>query len=185
MNVAILSSSSNNIDSYYGSIARSISHYLACNDFDLVYGGCSTSMMGICYDEFSKNNRKIYSFTTEKYTDDIANLPKAMHYIRKTTFDMKKDMFENSDLIVALPGGMGTLSELLAFMEENRSNDKQVPIMIYDENNDYQFLFQQLLYLEQKGFHQHIMDFMIVCHNKEEFEQNLIQIMSKEEGKRK
>lgn len=179
MNVAILSSSSERIDPYYYSITQSIAHYLACNNFDLVYGGCSTSMMGICYQEFSKYNRNIYSFTTEKYTDDISNLPKAKHFIRQTTFDMKKEMFENSDLIIALPGGIGTLSEILSFVEENRSNDKEVPIIIYDENSDYQFLFQQLNYMEQKGFASNITDLIIVCHNVDEFQQSIENIISK------
>ena len=113
MNVAILSSSSNNIDVYYNSVARSISHNLANNNFDLVFGGCSTSMMGICYQEFASKGRNIYSFTTEKYTGDIVNLPLARHYVRETTFDLKKSIFENYDLIIALAGGYGTLSEVL------------------------------------------------------------------------
>lgn len=179
MNVAILSSSSEKIDPYYYSITRSIAHYLASNDFDLVYGGCSTSMMGICYEEFSKYNRTIYSFTTEKYIEDILNLPKANHFIRQTTFDMKKEMFENSDFVVALPSGVGTLSEILSFIEENRSNDKDIPIIIYDENNDYQFLFKQLEYMEQKGFASNITELITITHNKDEFQQSIENIIRK------
>ena len=144
MNVAILSSSSKEIDNYYLSIARSVAGSLADTNFDLVFGGCSTSMMGVCYQEFASKGRNIYSFTTEKYANDIIELPLAKHYIRETTFDLKKSIFENSDLIVALAGGIGTLSEVLAFVEENRSNDKNVPIIIYDENNYYKFLLEEL-----------------------------------------
>ena len=144
MNVAILSSSSKEIDNYYLSIARSVAGSLADTNFDLVFGGCSTSMMGVCYQEFASKGRNIYSFTTEKYANDIIKLPLAKHYIRETTFDLKKSIFENSDLIVALAGGIGTLSEVLAFVEENRSNDKNVPIVIYDENNYYKFLLEEL-----------------------------------------
>lgn len=166
MNVAILSSSSNNIDVYYNSVARSISHNLANNNFDLVFGGCSTSMMGICYQEFASKGRNIYSFTTEKYTGDIVNLPLARHYVRETTFDLKKSIFENSDLIIALAGGVGTLSEVLSFVEENRSNDKNVPIVIYDENHYYDFLFKQLNFMQDEYFlNDDITKWLTIIHN--------------------
>ena len=170
MNVAILSSSSNNIDVYYNSVARSISHNLANNNFDLVFGGCSTSMMGICYQEFASKGRNIYSFTTEKYTGDIVNLPLARHYVRETTFDLKKSIFENSDLIIALAGGVGTLSEVLSFVEENRSNDKNVPIVIYDENHYFKFLFKQLNFMQDEYFlNDDITKWLTIIHNHDEW----------------
>jgi predicted Rossmann-fold nucleotide-binding protein len=160
MNSAILSSSSNDIDCKYLEIARSISSYLASNGFNLVYGGCSSSMMGICYSEFSKQNRTIYSFTTEKYTDDIPNLPLAKHYIRETTFDLKKS--------------------ILAFVEENRSNDKDVPIIIYDEDNYYDYLYKQLKEIKDKKFTSNIDDLVIVIKSIEEFKEKIEKFLCKE-----
>lgn len=183
MNVAILSSSSNNIDVYYNSVARSISHNLANNNFDLVFGGCSTSMMGICYQEFASKGRNIYSFTTEKYTGDIVNLPLARHYVRETTFDLKKSIFENSDLIIALAGGVGTLSEVLSFVEENRSNDKNVPIVIYDENHYYDFLFKQLNFMQDECFlNDDITKWLTIIHNHNEWV-NYMENFINEKGK--
>ena len=103
MNVMILSSSKEEINDYYKSIAKSVAGYLAGCGFDLVYGASSNSMMGICYQEFVNYDRNVYAFTTEKYTDDLCNLQKAKCFVRQTTFDMKKSMFENSNLIVAFP----------------------------------------------------------------------------------
>lgn len=170
MNVLILSSASKNIDPYYVGIARDISKYLAKNDFDLIFGGASCSMMGACYDEFVRHDRNIYAFTTEKYMQDLENLKFAKPFIRETTFDLKKSMFENSDLIVALPGGLGTLSEITSYIEENRSNDKVVPIEIYDENNYYQKFFEMLDDMKTKGFiEETIINNISVSHNKSEF----------------
>lgn len=174
MNVAILSSSSNKIDDYYLSISRSIAGSLAEYKFDLVFGGCSTSMMGICYQEFINKGRSVYSFTTEKYTSDIMNLQKAKHYIRETTFDLKKSIFENSDLIVALAGGIGTLSEILSFIEENRSNSKDVPIVIYDESKYYDFLLEELKLMQRECFlNEDIDKWLTIIHNSNEWNEYL------------
>lgn len=174
MNVLILSSASTNIDPYYVSVARSIAGYLAKNEFNLVFGAASFSMMGACYEEFIRYDREVLAFTTEKYKSDLDNLDGSKKFVRETTFDMKKSMFENSDLIVVLPGGLGTLSEVLSYIEENRSNDKTVPIEIYDEDGYYQKLFEMLEIMKDKKFVSgDITDYVNISHNKNEFEEHI------------
>ena len=181
MKVSISSSSRKEIDDYYCSIARSVSNYLAHNDFDLIYGGCSTSMMGVCYDEFKKNGRKIYVYTTELYTDDLKNLEYDDCEVCKTTFDLKKRMFYDSDVVIALPGGPGTLSEMLAFIEEKRSNEQYDKLLIvYDEDHFYDKVFAVLNEMIEKKFvGKNIYDFFYIAHNKEEFASALDTLFSK------
>ena len=139
-------------------------------------------MMGVCYQEFASKGRNIYSFTTEKYANDIIKLPLAKHYIRETTFDLKKSIFENSDLIVALAGGIGTLSEVLAFVEENRSNDKNVPIIIYDENNYYKFLLEELGLMQNEYFlNEDISKWLTIIHNYDEWNKYLENFVMRKE----
>lgn len=178
MNVLIISSSREEIDDYYKSIAKNISSFLA-NDNDLVFGASSKSMMGICYKEFAKKERKIYAFTTSKYIEDLKNLDKAKKYIRETTFDLKKDMLFNSDLVVALPGGVGTLSEILSYIEEKRSNELDIPIIIYDENNYYKLLNSFIKQMNQEKFISDISDLYVITHNKEEFENEYYKVKGK------
>lgn len=184
MNVLILSSASTNIDPKYISISRSVSNYLATNDFDLVFGGASFSMMGACYEEFAAKKRNIYAFTTEKYINDLENLKEAKKYIRETTFDLKKSMYENSDLIVVLPGGIGTLSELLSYIEENRSNNENIPIEIYDEDNYYTKFLEILIIMHEKHFiDTNIIETISISHNKNEFCEHIENFMYKKERK--
>ena len=177
MNVLIISSSREDIDSYYKCVARDVSKFLAKAGCDLVSGAASSSMMGICYEEFVKNNRNVYSFTTKKYIDDLKKLDKSKHYIRETTFDLKKDMFFNSDFVVCLPGGVGTVSELLTYIEEKRSNDSDKPIIVYDENNFYGKIIELLKELVNEGFaSEDIFDMFKVIKNPNEFKNEYYKI---------
>ena len=173
--VAILSSCSDEIDDYYGSIARSIAHILAGRGYNLVFGGSSTGKMSwAIYDEFSKQGKEIYLFTTEKYADDRVNLPKAKSIPCETTFDMKKGMFENADLVVALAGGLGSLSELSSYIEENRSNDKNVPIEIYDEDEHYLPLIECIkILVDKKMISADIFESFKISHDRSEFEEHI------------
>ena len=123
MRVTISSSSNDLINEEYKESARKVCDFLASSGCDLNWGSGSSSIMGICYDEFSKFNRGIYGYTSPKYADDIENLPNASHRIFDTTFDLKKNIFGDADIVVLLPGGTGTISEFFAYLEEVRSND--------------------------------------------------------------
>lgn len=170
MKSLIITSSSDTIDSYYLSIARSIADYLASQEFDLVFGAAATSMMGACYNAFVNQKRNVYAYTTLKYQDQFALLPDSKHYLEETTFDLKKDMFNESDIIVCLPGGIGTYSEILSFLEEKRSNNKYIPIIIYNENGFYNKLLNILDDLISNNFlDKSIYESFILVNNYDEF----------------
>ena len=140
MKVSISSSSRSTIDDYYIDIAKKTSDYLAKSGYDLIYGGCSVSMMGACYKAFKENGRMINIYTTKTYEDDLKNLDYDDCEVCDTTFDLKKRMFEDSEIVLILPGGPGTLAELLAFIEEKRSNSRPDKcLIVYDDNDFYRY----------------------------------------------
>ena len=174
MKAGIISSSNKNIDSKYLEIAKEVSDVLIENDYDLTFGGCSTSMMGVCYNEFKSNNRNILTLTTKKYENDLVNLEYGDKIICDTTFDLKKNFFENSDIIVVLPGGIGTFSELFSFIEENRSNDQEKHIEIYDEDGYYLPFIEMLQIMIMNKFNDaDILDYFKVSHDLDEFKEHL------------
>ena len=137
MRVTISSSSNESIDDKYKESARKVCEFLASQGCDLNWGSGSISIMGICYQEFNKQNRNIYGYTSPKYADDIENLPQAKHKIFDTTFDLKKNIFGDADFVVLLPGGTGTISEFFAYLEEVRSNDINKTLVLYNEDHHF------------------------------------------------
>ena len=123
-------------------------------------------------------------FKAKKYQDDLNNLQSAEWIICDDTFEMKKKMFENSDLIVVLPGGFGTISEVFSFIEENRSNDKLLPIEIYDEDNYYKNMFKFIEEMRMKKFvSDDIYNYFDLSHNKDEFIDHLNKTIFKRRSK--
>ncbi len=170
MRVTISSSSADIIDDKYKESAIKVCDYLAESGFDLNWGSGSISIMGICYNEFSKYNRKIYGYTSPKYADDIDNLPKATHTIYKDTFDLKQNIFNDADLLVMLPGGTGTISELFAYLEEIRSNDKSKLLVLYNEDHHFDSTMALIEDLIARDFNRtNIYDYFKVANSFEEF----------------
>ena len=152
MRVTISSSSSTNIDQKYYDESRQVLEYLADNGFDLNWGSADYSIMGLCYEVFRDKGRSIYGYTSEKYKDDIERLPAATHTVYNDTFDLKKNIFVDADLIVILPGGTGSVSEFFAYLEEIRSNDKDTKLVVYNVDGQYDCIRTLIDDLIAKGF---------------------------------
>lgn len=170
MRVTISSSSNDAIDVKYKESSIKICSYLAENEWDLNWGSGSISIMGICYDVFNKYNRTIYGYTSPKYADDIDNLPNAKHEIYETTFDLKKHIFEDADMLLMLPGGTGTISEFFAYLEEIRSNDVNIPLVVYNEDHVFDSTIALIDDLISKNFNRsNIYDYFKIANSFEEF----------------
>ena len=170
MRVTISSSSSEIIDDKYKESAIKVCDYLAENGWDLNWGSGSISIMGICYNEFNKYNRKMYGYTSSKYADDIENLPNATHKIFDTTFDLKKNIFTDADLVLLLPGGTGTISEFFAYLEEVRSNDVNKDLVIYNEDHHFDSTIALIDDLVKRDFNRNnIYDYFKVVNSFDEF----------------
>ena len=100
MRVTVGASSNDLIDDKYKNSSREVLDYLANLGCDLNWGSGSSSIMGISYQEFLKHNRNMYGYTTSKYMSDIDNLPNAKHNVYETTFDLKKNIFKDADLLL-------------------------------------------------------------------------------------
>ena len=169
MKVTIGCSSNDNIDDVYKKNSKEIIDYLANQNCDLNWGCASTSIMGICYREFLKGKREIYGFTTSKYASDINNLKGASSVVCDSTFDLKKNLFD-TDLIVMLPGGTGTISEFFTFLEEIRSNDKNVPLIVYNKDRHYDLALSLIDDLIDRKFNsQDIYNYFEVVNSFDEF----------------
>ena len=181
MKIAISSSSNDLIDDKYKVVARTVTRYLAEQGYDLVWGSGSSSIMGICYEEFARAGRKIYGFTSEKYVDDIENLPLAVYKVEKDTFDLKKSMFENSDAILFLAGGTGTVSEFFTDLEEVRSNDRSKILIAYNEDHSFDMILKLIEDLISKNFNSpSIYEYFKVANNMEELKE-IFESMSNED----
>ena len=170
MRVTISASNNEQIDKIYITESEKLADYLARKGCELNWGSGSLSVMKACYDSFVKYDRNIYGYVTSKYLFELERLPKAQHREFKDTLELKRSFFFDSDLYIALPGGLGTISELIAFIEEARSNDALIPIIIYNVNHHFDSTLALFKDLEERKFNSSsIYNYFKVIDNLEDF----------------
>ena len=164
MNVFIASSASKIIDEKYLKMARETSEYLASVGFDLVFGGANFSMMGECFKTFIEHGRNVDAFTVKKYENDLLELKGAKTHLVVDTLSRFKRMYNMANIILILPGGIGTLAEMACALEQYRSNKEKKMIIIYNQDGYYSKIFEWINQNINTGFLSQTLnnDYMVV-----------------------
>ena len=143
--VAIYCASSDKIDSAYFQATEQIAEILVQNEITILFGGGAKGLMGQLADTACANGGKI-----------VGIIPKFMREVEwqhnglrelilvNDMHDRKKKLLENTDAVVALPGGSGTLEELLEVITLKKLGIFTGPIIIFNQNNYFQPLIEML-----------------------------------------
>lgn len=170
MNVFIACSASQYIDKKYLELTLDVSKYLIEQNYNLVFGAFDKSMMGICYDEFKNNNKHIVSVTPKVYEKDLDRLEDSEKIITEDTIMRFKTIYDLSDLVVILPGGIGTLTELLNTIEDYRTIPTDKRVILYNYEGFYDDILKWFNEKKELGFISgNVKDFIDIVDEYEEF----------------
>ena len=111
--------------------ARQFGKILAENKVGLVYGGGSIGLMGELATSVLQHGGTVTGIIPESLTGQERMLTTATEMvITRDLHERKRLMFERSDAFVALPGGVGTLEELVEQLTWEQLGHHRKPIVI-------------------------------------------------------
>lgn len=143
--VTCFCASSNRVDQYYLDSAYELGAILARNNKTVVYGGGKVGLMGRLAQGVLDNGGKIIGVIPkfmQKYELGHNGITKLIEV--QTMHEREELMIMKADCIVALPGGCGTIEELLQAITWKRLKIIPTPIVIANIKNYYSPLIQQL-----------------------------------------
>jgi uncharacterized protein (TIGR00730 family) len=126
---------------------------LADNGVGLVYGGGSIGLMGAVASAVLEHGGQVTGIIPEFLTKRENALTGAQELI--VTHDMherKRLMFERSDAFVALPGGIGTLEELVEQLTWQQLGRHSKPILLANIENFWEPLLELLTHMRTTAF---------------------------------
>ena len=101
----------------YADAARGLAVAIVEHGFELVYGGSSKGIMGVLADGVLERGGKVHGVIPELLLDkEVSHQGLTEQHIVKTMHERKALMEALSDAFIALPGGFGTLEELVEIL---------------------------------------------------------------------
>ena len=170
MNIFFSVSSHTEIAKDYFEDATFLAKELASDNNDLVIGvAMKDGMPGRIIKEFTDNNRKIDLYTLKIYNENLDDFPNINFHYCNTTFERTKEIYNESDILLLMPGGTGTTAELFSFIEEMRTIKTAKKLIIYNKNNHYNEIIQFIKNIVEKKFNtEDIFDYINIIEEKEE-----------------
>lgn len=135
---------------------RALGKSIAAHGLRLVYGGGTKGIMGAVASGVMSNGGKVTGIIPEFLMDKEASkhsLTALTELI--VTEDMhqrKHRMFEEADAFVTLPGGIGTLEEIVEIMTWAQLGRHYKPMVFANVNNFWQPMLELLGHMRSAGF---------------------------------
>jgi uncharacterized protein (TIGR00730 family) len=144
MNICVFSSSSNAIADIYFQDARELGFLIAKREHTLVNGGANVGLMEAVTVSASENGAKTIGIIPEMLRDrSLASENSHEVIITPDMQERKARMRDISDAFIALPGGFGTLEEILEVITLRQLTYHTKPIVFINTNGFFDFLFKQ------------------------------------------
>lgn len=152
-NVCVYCGSSMGDDPAFQDAADALGASLAAERVTLVYGGGSLGLMG-----------RIAHAVMNAGGDVVGIIPRFLHdreimlkevselIVTQDMHERKRLMFDRSDAFVALPGGIGTLEEVVEMMTWSQLGQHEKPILLVNVKNFWAPLHRLLEHMVGTGF---------------------------------
>jgi len=151
--ICVFSSSSNTIDHAYFDAAFELGREIAARGDLFLFGGGLTGLMGACARAVHSQGGKVIGIIPEALNekgivydgcDELVVTPDMRE--RKAQMDIRSDAF------IALPGGFGTIEEIMEIITLKQLRYHSKPIVMLNINGYYEHLIEQLKTSIRKNF---------------------------------
>ncbi len=151
--VCVFCSSSQTIDQRYLELAADVGDAIARRGWDLVSGAGSISMMGsLVRAARAAGGHTIGIIPEALLALEVADRESDEFLVTRDMRQRKGLMDERSDAFLALPGGIGTLEELVEVWTARSLNMHHKPVVVLDPWGDYDHLHALLDHWRERGF---------------------------------
>jgi len=151
--VCVYCGSGNGADPAYLSAAKTLGTDLAKAGIRLVYGGGSTGLMGAVADATLAAGGQVTGIIPQFLQDrERGHTGLTELIVTKDMHERKWAMFEKSDAFVALPGGIGTLEELIEILTWAQLGRHTKPVIVANINGYWNHLSELIRYMIAQDF---------------------------------
>ena len=151
--VCVYCGSSAGTEPAFGEAAGQFGKILAEGGVRLIYGGGSVGLMGILADAVVAHGGKATGIIPDFLTQ--RERPRRLGQELIITPDMherKRTMFDRADAFVALPGGIGTLEELVEQLTWAQLGRHRKPILVANINGYWDPLLTLVAHMRERAF---------------------------------
>jgi uncharacterized protein (TIGR00730 family) len=143
-------------DPAYMEAGRALGRSIAEHDLRLIYGGGTRGIMGAVSSGVLSNGGKVTGIIPEFLMDKEASKHSLSALteviVTRDMHERKHKMFEQSDAFVTLPGGIGTLEEIVEIMTWGQLGRHKKPMVFGNIDGFWNPMLELVKHMSDEGF---------------------------------
>ena len=153
MNIFVGCGARDNGYPWYRDTIIKLAHFIADENHNYVFGGSDKGIMGLIYSIVSTNkNSKVYVSMCSAYKDELEKIKFEKLILCDTVNERKNGYIKLSDALVFIPGGFGTIDEIMGAIESKRAKEHNLPIIIINCCGYFNPLLEMFEKIYNEGF---------------------------------
>jgi uncharacterized protein (TIGR00730 family) len=153
LSICIFGGSRNGTDPEFARVATRLGAAIAERGHALIYGAGRLGIMGRVAEAVAARQGRVSGVLPKFFADiDVLDGPLCETIMVDDLFQRKARMFELSDAFIALPGGLGTLDELLEVLTWRQLHQVRAPIGVLNVAGFFDPFFDLLQHCARHGF---------------------------------
>lgn len=151
--ICVYCASSHGVRPDYAAAAKSLAAELVGRNYELVYGGSSVGIMGVLADAVLEQGGTVHGVIPKLLLEKEVSHDGLTELHVVTSMHERKSLMESlSDAFIALPGGFGTLEELVEILTWGQLHIHQKPVGLINVAAYYDSLLAYLDHAVAEGF---------------------------------
>lgn len=153
MKIGVFCSANDHIDPDFFAATEALGRWMADHGHTLVFGGCNIGLMQCIGESVKRGGGRVIGVVPtlverggKKFADLDVEIP------CDNLSDRKDLMVAQSDVLVALPGGVGTLDEIFTVAASHTIGYHHKRVVLYDVKGFWTQLIALLDDMQQRGF---------------------------------
>lgn len=153
MNITVYCGANTGKNGKYEVVARELGQWIAKNKHTLVYGGGNIGLMGILADTILAGDGKVIGIIPEFLMAQEVGHTGLYELIQVPDMSTRKRMMiEKGDMFIALPGGEGTLEEIVEAISWGRLERHSGTCVLFNFDHYYDLLIAMFDKMVAEGF---------------------------------
>jgi uncharacterized protein (TIGR00730 family) len=151
--ICVYCGSNSGLRSIYAEAARDLAETLVRHEFELVYGGADKGIMGVIADAVLEQGGKVHGVIPKMLCEkELAHNGLTELHVVASMHERKTMMAALSDGFIAMPGGYGTLEEIIEIITWGQLKFHDKPCGLLNIDGYFDHLLRYLDHANAEGF---------------------------------
>lgn len=137
LKVFVACSGEENVEIKYRNLASDVATSLVRLNHKLIFGGYDTGCSLKCYMTYRYESGKIKAILDVHDSKVLENIEVDAYEVLTSTFERNKLIYQASDMILILPGGIDSINIFFSLIEETKKRNDKKPIILFNYDNYY------------------------------------------------